>query len=212
MENFQTEEQQVEAIKGFWKDHGNSVIGGLIIGFSGFIGFNFYQDSKLASETAVTDSYIAFQESAEKSPETLAEQGESFIQANADSAYASLTAFAIAKDAVSHQDWTAAEKHLNTAIEKSADAGIKAVASLRLARVLIQADKVEQALTTLAQEYPSAFLANVESLKGDAYLMQGKKELARTAYQTAIDNKGLQADPNLQMKLDDLAAVSTLAL
>lgn len=211
MENFQTEEQQVEAIKGFWKEYGNLVIGGLILGFSGFIGFNYYQDSKLASEVEVTESFIQLQENAQKAPASFAQESEKFIQANSDSAYASLAGFALAKTAIGNKDWAAAEQHLTTAIEQSADKGIKAVGSLRLARVQIQADKVDEALVTLGKEYPVSFLASVESLKGDAYLQQGKNELARAAYQTAIDNNGLQADPNLQMKLDDLAQVTTLA-
>lgn len=210
MENFQTEEQQVEAIKGFWKENGNSVIVGLIIGFSGFIGFNYYQDQKLASEIAVTDSYIELQSSAQDNSEAFASNAQEFITNNADSGYAAFTALALAKDAVSHQDYIGAEQHLNTAIEKSLDEGIKAIASLRLARIQIQTDQVEQALITLAKEYPASFLASVETAKGDAYLKQGKKELARNAYQTAIDNKGLETHPTLQIKLDDLAEVTTL--
>ena len=45
----------------------------------------------------------------------------------------------------------------------------------------------------------------VEEIKGDAYLQQGKKPLARTAYQAALDAAGETANPALQMKLDDLA-------
>ena len=45
----------------------------------------------------------------------------------------------------------------------------------------------------------------MKKIKGDTYLLQGKKELARNAYQTAIDADGLASSPNLQMKLDDLA-------
>ena len=42
MDVYQTEEQQVEAIKGFWKEYGIAVIAGLVLGFAGFIGFNYY--------------------------------------------------------------------------------------------------------------------------------------------------------------------------
>lgn len=211
MESFQTEEQQVEAIKGFWKEYGNLVIGGIILGFSGFIGFNLYKDSKLADEVAVTDSYIELQEAAGKTPEKFAAQAQSFIDNNSETGFASLAALALAKEAVDKQDWQAAQTHLTSAINKAKDEGTKAVATLRLARVQIQAEQIEQALTTLATDLPESFLASVEALKGDAYILQGKKELARAAYQTAIDNQGLAADPNLQMKLDDLAQVTSIA-
>ena len=208
MENFQTEEQQVEAIKSFWSKNGNAVIAGLIIGFSGFIGFNYYQDNKLASEEAISESYIALQKKSDD--DAYNAEAEEFIKAHSDSSYASLTALALAKEAVTKQDWTAAQAQLNTAIDKAVDDGIKAIASLRLARVQMQTEQFDNALATLNQPFPSSFLASVEVTKGDTYLLQGKNELARVAYQIAIDNKGLDTYPNLQMKLDDLAEVSTL--
>lgn len=210
MENFQTEEQQVEAIKSFWSKNGNSVIAGLVIGFSGFIGFNYYQDDKLSTETTISESYITLQENSADNSESFTKEAADFIAANGDSSFASLTALALAKEATTHKDWAGAEKHLNTAIDKSVNEGIKAISLIRLARVQIQTEQFEKALTTLDTPLPAAFLASVESAKGDTYLLQGKKELARTAYQTAIDNKGLEMNPNLQMKLDDLAEVTVL--
>jgi len=40
--------------------------------------------------------------------------------------------------------------------------------------------------------------------------LQGKKELARNAYQVAIAADGLAGSPGLQMKLDDLATAVNL--
>ena len=57
METYQTEEQQVEAIKKFWQENGNYIISGLVLGFAGFIGFNYYKDNKLAQEEAVAAEY-----------------------------------------------------------------------------------------------------------------------------------------------------------
>lgn len=209
MESFQTEEQQVEAIKSFWKTYGNWVITAVIVGFTSFIGVNLYKDSKLADETAVTNSFIELQESTADAPEKYLEQAETFIAQNEQASFAALTALDLAKLAVNESDWAAAEKHLTTAVAKAPDVGIKAIASLRLARVQIQTEQLEKALTTLSAEFPKAFLPNVEALKGDAYLKQGKTDLARAAYQTAIDNQTV-TDPNLKMKLDDLAQVTKL--
>ncbi|WP_448245901.1 YfgM family protein [Thalassotalea agariperforans] len=210
MENFQTEEQQVEAIKSFWSKNGNSVIAGLIIGFSGFIGFNYYQDNKLASEVAVSESYMNLQEKSEADPAAYTAEAEEFIKAHGQSSFASFTALSLAKDAVIQQDWAKAEAQLKVAIEKAPDEGVKAIAALRLARIQMQTEQLDAALATLSQPLPSSFLASIEVTKGDAYLLQGKNELARVAYQTAIDNKGLETHPNLQMKLDDLAEASTV--
>ena len=210
METFQTEEQQVEAIKSFWDKHGNSIIAGLVLGFSGFIGLNYYQDNKLASQNSTSDSYIALSTQATENPKAYVAQAESFINDNANSSYASLTALALAKNAVNKENWANAEKHLSTAIEKAADDGTKAIASLRLARIQIQTEQLDNALVTLNGSFPQSFLANVEVIKGDVYALQGKSSLARASYQTAIDNRGIETHPNLQMKFDDLAEVTTL--
>jgi predicted negative regulator of RcsB-dependent stress response len=210
VEIYQTEEQQVEAIKTYWQKNGNAIIAGLVIGFGAFIGFNVYKDNKLEQEIVVSDAYQTLVESAEKSPESFIASGEKFIAENKESNYATLTALSLAKQAASHEDWTQVEKYLTTAIETSKDAGIKAIATLRLARVQIQLEKVDAALVTLSNPLPKSFKSSIEEVKGDAYLLQGKKELARTAYQEAIAATAGQANQVLQMKLDDLAENITL--
>ncbi|REL25833.1 hypothetical protein DXX93_04160 [Thalassotalea euphylliae] len=210
MESFETEEQQVEAIKKFWQEYGNYIIGGLVVGLSGFVGFNFYKDGKLESEMAVASQYQAVIESQTADHEAFKTNAEQFIQNNGESSYASLTALSLAKDAAEHQDWEKAATHLQQAVEKANNAGIKAIANVRLARVQIQLGQFDQALATVGGEQPQAFKAAVEEIKGDAYLKQGKVELARNAYQAAIDADGLATNPSLQLKIDDLAQATNL--
>jgi len=207
---YQTEEQQVEAIKGFWKENGTAVIAGLVLGFAGFIGFNYYQDAQLANEVATSDAYQTVMENAGKDEKSFAESGNKFITENKDSSYASLTALALAKEASTHKDWPQVAKHLTTAIESSTDQGIKAIASVRLARVQVELEQYSEALATLAVTLPASFKAAIEETKGDAYFKQGKTELARNAYQAAIDVEGQANNSTLQMKLNDLAQVSSI--
>jgi len=210
VETFQTEEQQVEAIKKFWHENGNHIIGGLIVGFGGFIGFNYYQDSKLAAEQAVASEYQAVIEAKTSDHDAFAGKAEQFIQANSESSYASLTALSMAKDAAEHSDWANAADHLEKAIATAPSEGIKAIATVRLARVQIQQGEFDKALATAGSVLPQAFKATAEEIKGDAYLKQGKKELARNAYQAAIDAEGLSTNPTLQLKIDDLAQATNL--
>ena len=210
MEIYQTEEQQVEAIKGYWEENGNMIIAGIILGFVGFIGFNYYKDNKLADELAISNSYQTLIENSAIDKQAFSEKAAKFISENATTSYASLTALALAKEAASTQDWAVAQSQLKTAIEMAPTDGIKGIASLRLARVQIQLAQYEQAFTTLAKPLPESFTAAVEEIKGDTYLLQGKKELARNAYQVAIAADGLASSPGLQMKLDDLATAVNL--
>jgi predicted negative regulator of RcsB-dependent stress response len=206
VEIYQTEEQQVEAIKGYWAENGNMIIAGIALGFAGFIGFNVYKDNKLEDEIAVSDSYQTLIEASVNDDETtFTQNAEKFISENSGTSYESLTALALAKEYASTKDWEKVQTQLKLAIKSAPSDGIKGIASLRLARVQVQQEQYEQALSTLAQPLPESFKASIEEIKGDTYLLQNKKELARNAYQAAIDADGLATSPNLQMKLDDLA-------
>jgi predicted negative regulator of RcsB-dependent stress response len=207
----QTEEQQVEAIKSFWSNNGNAIIAGLAIGFAGFIGLNYYNDHKLQQELNTSEAYQTMIEAASEDSAAFEVAGNAFIAENSSSSYSMLTAIALAKEAAIKEDWAQAETYLNMAIEKSVDDSIKAIATVRLARVQLQLEKYEQALATLTPKLPASFNASVEEIKGDVYFKQGKPELARTAYQAAIDDASDGTNPALQMKLDDLAQVINLS-
>jgi predicted negative regulator of RcsB-dependent stress response len=210
VEIYQTEEQQVEAIKGYWDENGNMIIAGIVLGFAGFIGFNYYKDSKLADELAISNSYQTLIESSVTDKKSFSENAAKFVNENSTTSYASLTSLALAKEAASTQDWVVVQTQLKAAIASAPTDGIKGIASLRLARVQVQLEQYEQVFTTLATPLPESFTAAVEEIKGDTYLLQGKKELARNAYQVAIAADGLASSPGLQMKLDDLATAVNL--
>jgi predicted negative regulator of RcsB-dependent stress response len=210
MERYETEEQQVEAIKGYWEENGNMIIAGIVLGFAGFIGFNYYKDNKLDNELAISNNYQTLIESSATDKKAFNENAEKFINENSTTSYAALTALALAKEAASTQDWAVAQTQLIAAIESAPTEGIKGIASLRLARVQVQLEQYEQAFATLAKPLPESFTAAVEEIKGDLYLLQGKKELARNSYQVAIAADGLASSPSLQMKLDDLATAVNL--
>ena len=210
MEIYQTEEQQVDAIKSYWAKNGITISAGIVLGFAGFIGFNMYQDNKLAQELAVSDSYQALIEESGADTEAFAANAEKFMSENGNNSYVALTGLALAKEAASLKDWPEVQKQLTAAISAAPTPGIKAIASLRLARVQVQLEQYTEALATLNNNLPESFTAAVEEIKGDAYLQQGKKELARTAYQAAIAADGVTTSPSLQIKLDDLAQVTAL--
>jgi predicted negative regulator of RcsB-dependent stress response len=210
VEIYQTEEQQVEAIKSYWQQNGNTIIAGVALGFAGFIGFNLYQDNKFEEELIVSDNYQTLIEQSGKDAKAFTANGEKFISENGNNSYVSLTALALAKESASHKDWQQVQKQLTTAIESAPTDGIKAIASLRLARVQVQLEQYSDALATLNSKLPESFTAAIEEIKGDAYLQQGKNDLARSAYQAAIAADGIATSPSLQIKLDDLAQVTTL--
>lgn len=210
MEIYQSEEQQVEAIKSYWKENGNSLIAGLVIGLGAFVGWNVYQDNKVEAQEHVSAEFEKAMVAFETQQTNFKENTEKFIAANDNNAYSVFAAFALAKSAVAAQDWAAAEQHLSKAVTLSTDENLQSIAILRLARVQLQQQEFDKVLASLEKPMPESFKASIEVIKGDTFILQGKHDLAKVAYQAAADAGGLQSSPALQMKLDDLATTSVV--
>lgn len=205
MEQFATEEQQVEAIKRFWKEHGTAIIVGAALGLGGLWGWRYYSDSQLAAREAASVEY-------QKAVETFGTQGSeeaiaAFISANEDSGYASIASLLAAKQAVDAGNLELAASHLNRAVSLAENEHLKELAALRLARVQIEMNQLDAALSTLNDVTSEAFGAEVSELKGDVYLNQQKFDDARLAYSGALEKNA--NNPLLKMKLDNLAVAAS---
>lgn len=211
MEIYNTEEQQVEAIKRFWKQNGLSIIAGVVIGLAGLYGFRYYQAQQVATIEGQSSQYAAL-------VEKVAEQGtdkaawlieaQTFIEANPSSSYAVLTALLAAKEAAMAKDYVVAEKQLSWVIANTKTPEIIAVATMRLARVQTELANFEAALTTLNATLPASFTAQQQELKGDVLLKSGDEVKAKAAYQAALAAAEEGKNPLLQVKLNELAHVA----
>ncbi|WP_428772264.1 YfgM family protein [Vibrio sp.] len=203
MELYDTEEQQVEAIKDWWKENGKSIIFGTIIGLGGLFGWRYYQDSVQTAQEAASTAYT-------KTIQTLQAQGadaeaqvSSFIDANQDSEYSVLAALQLAKVQVEAENLEQAKQQLVWAKNHSKDAALLSVISYRLARIEAELTNYDAALTELGSITDSGWNGRVAELRGDILLSKGDADAARTAYTEA--SQAEDASPTLQMKLDDLA-------
>ena len=57
MAELRTEEEQVEAIKKWWKENGTTLILTVVIVFSGWFGWNFWQDQKQQTQENASQLY-----------------------------------------------------------------------------------------------------------------------------------------------------------
>ncbi|GAL21617.1 Mlr7403 protein [Vibrio maritimus] len=57
MELYDSEEQQVEAIKDWWKENGKAVVLGVVVGLGGLFGWRYYQDSVVQAQEAASEQY-----------------------------------------------------------------------------------------------------------------------------------------------------------
>jgi predicted negative regulator of RcsB-dependent stress response len=91
----------------------------------------------------------------------------------------------------------------------SKDTQLRQIARLRLARILTDQGKPDEALKVLAQPIPAAFSANYHEVRGDAYFAKKDIPNAVAEYQSALqaaDASGINASL-LELKIQDLGAV-----
>ncbi|WP_394200624.1 tetratricopeptide repeat protein [Shewanella waksmanii] len=200
MEIYSTEEQQVDAIKQFWKDYGTSIIGGAVIGFGGLYGWNYYSDHQVAQAQAASE---AFQVASVNSGSMLT-AAENFAKNHSQQGYQSLLDLLVAKAAVEAGELDKAEQALKRVLAAKPEESLVMVATLRLARVQAEQGQLATAITTLDSVSAPSFAAQRDELKGDFLVRQGDADKAKAVYQAAIDNGGLSTSPALQMKLDNL--------
>ncbi|WP_409439220.1 YfgM family protein [Psychromonas sp. GE-S-Ul-11] len=206
IEGYETEEQQVDAIKKWWSDNGTMLIVGAVIGLAGLWGWRYYGESVTASQEKAS---IEFAQVSEK----FNAQGEAhdsselkqFVAENEGNNYATLGALLLAKEAVDAGDFELAKTQLTELLASNEYAALTPIIALRLARVSAELGEYDDALSTLNTVENEAFLVKVNQTKGDIYLKQGDTDAARSAYQTAVEASEGRVDPVLQLQLNDLA-------
>lgn len=203
---FETEEQQVEALKKWWKENGKQVIFGAIIGFSLIGGWRYYLDYsvKQTSEASALFEQMVAHNTASGNTTDKAAVFDKIKNNYAGTPYLSTSALLLAKTHYESGNKEKALEVLDTVIADNKQSVLALVAKERKARILIDMDKADEALVLLTANVEESFRAVFEELKGDAYLLKGDIAKARAAYDKALllnnsGNKNL-----LQMKRDDL--------
>ena len=206
--DFETEEQQVEALKKWWKENAAVIILGIAIGASVLFGWRYYNDYKVAqAETAsrIYDHVMAMAVTNQKLDEQQIQVNKLAAEFS-DTPYASLAALVLAKQQIIKGELPKAQQQLEWVVNNSSREELRQVAKLRLARVLLAVQKYDQALTLLNSDHPESFSALYEELKGDLYVVRGEVDLARDVYDKAILQTTGPVSRWLQMKRDDLGS------
>ncbi|MEE2023450.1 MULTISPECIES: YfgM family protein [Alkalimonas] len=207
MDVYSSEEQQVEAIKRFWKEYGMTIVAGTILGLGGLYGFRYYQGQQLSQAEQASAGFEQLLVAQEQQTEAWYDDAERYISNHEKTAYATFAAMLKARDAVLSGDYSLAEQQLAWVITQTGDPVIDAIARLRLARVHLQQQQYSQALAQLQTAMPESFQLQQQELKGDIFLAQGDASAAKQAYQLAKSTVGAEANQLLKIKLDELAHI-----
>jgi predicted negative regulator of RcsB-dependent stress response len=205
---FETEEQQIDAIKKWFKEYGTTVAAGLILGIVGIFGYRYFIEQREFNMTETSSAYESVMEvlTIQKDQDKFAAEVDTFNINHHDTIYSNLLSFQRAKLAIDASDLDAAEKHLNDVLENAQHATVEHVARIRLARVLIGLKKADQALNLIAAATGDAYRGSYEMLRGDIWLQKGDRNRARQAYEAAkLKGSEGPAYPSLEMLLTDLA-------
>ncbi|MFA0051833.1 YfgM family protein [Vibrio breoganii] len=203
MELYDSEEQQVEAIKDWWKENGKAVILGAVIGLGGLFGWRYYQDSVVEGQEAASDAYGKSIQALQAQGLDATEQVQTFINDNADREYAVLAALQLSQSQVAAAEYKEALAQLEWAKANTKDDAIVPVITLRVARVKAETGDIDGAIADLSAMQVAGWEGRVAELQGDLLLRNGDSEGALTAYSEA--QQAADASQTIQFKLDDLA-------
>ena len=208
MNEYETEEQQVEALKRWWKENGTSLLVGLLVGVSALFGWRYYNDQNHIHAVQASDLYMQVMQSA--ATQTIDDKtiniNNTLINSYSDTPYAALSSLVLAKAEYEKGNVDLAVAQLELAVKHANDNVLKQIAGLRLVRVYIEQKNYDAALAILKAKHDVAYDAQYEELKGDVYSAKGDAAQARTAYDKAISLQGLSAGKWLRLKRENLGA------
>lgn len=210
MELYETEEQQVEALKKWWKENGTSSLIGLGIGITAILGWNYWLDYKKEQNgkaSAIYDQLLKdVAENKTTEVDTLTNKLKTEFNATE---YATYGVLIQAKTKVEAGDLIGAKSLLENLANQSND--LSQLAKLRLVRLYLATGEFEKGLQLVGQINQKnivGFEGNYDELVGDLYVALDRTDEARTAYEKAL-REGYNS-PLLQFKLDDLTAPEKL--
>jgi len=206
MSQFETDDQQVVALKKWWKENGTSLLVGLLVGVSALFGWRYYDEQNNIHSVQASDLYMQVMQSVKLNivDDKTIDINNTLINDYSGTPYAALSSLALAKTEYERGNVDLAVSQLELAVKYATDDVTKQIASLRLASVLIEQEKFEEVLVLLNAPHDAAFDAQYEELRGDMYMAKNEIDQARVAYDKAISLQGPATGKWLKLKRQNL--------
>lgn len=202
---YETEEQEVEALKKWWADNGTSIIAGVVLGLLLIFGWRWWGEHRqqVAAEASNTFDQMISSTEAGRLDEASTQAGL-IRQQFGSTPYAAFADLMLARIRLQQGDVPGAKSALDQASKSAPDPALRAVAVLRLARILLSTGDPDGAAKLLNEHPgPAAFAGEYALARGDIAQAKGDANGARSAFQEALQHK--VANPDLvQLKLDNL--------
>jgi predicted negative regulator of RcsB-dependent stress response len=190
--------ERAEQVRSFWRDNWLTIIGGVAIGVGGIAGWRYWQaHARQQGEQAEAAYGSVIEALSANRNDDAAKRAEELRASNPSSPYADQADLALARAAVERRDYDQAASKLRAVADGSRDPELRQIARTRLARVLIEQSKPDEALALLDPSAAGAFAAQFHDIRGDALAAKGDAKGARREYDAA-----LAADPPERQSLD----------
>lgn len=201
------EQEQLAALKAWWRQYGALCLIGVALALAAlaaYLGWNWYRDRE-TSKAAVVYADLLKQADAGERKKAL-ESAKTLTQDYAKSGYATVGAFVAARLSFEGGDLAAAKEQLQWIVERARDEDMKSLARYRLAGVLLDEKKFDEALKLLEAKPEDPMAALIADLRGDVLTAKGAPAEARAAYQTALEKSDAKSPYRnlIQMKIDAL--------
>ena len=180
------EQDQIDALKTWWKTNGNMVTWVAIVAlasFSSVQGWKYYQHKQ---STQASAQYQALTQVDSKDIKAIQGISAQLMEKYTSTPYAGRAALIAAKANFAAKDSKSAKAQLEWAAKNAKEEAVQSVALLQLAAIQLEEKTYDEALKTLAEKHGSGFDGLFADLKGDVLVAQGKTAEAKLAYQEAL--------------------------
>jgi predicted negative regulator of RcsB-dependent stress response len=180
------EQDQLDALKAWWKANGTKVlmvVGLVVVVIVGYQGWNQYQAKQ--AEAASTQFMLLGDTNSSDVKAINAIAGE-IMDKYPSTPYAARAALLSAKVNYTAKDIDSAKAQSEWAYKNAKEAAVKTLAQLQLAGILFEQKDYEAALKLVNEKHETSFDGLFADLKGDILVAQAKPAEAKVAYQEAI--------------------------
>lgn len=203
------EQEQVDALKAWWRDNGKWVVGLLVVALLAFAGTQFWKKYQASQADEAAKLYVeVMKQISTNDAKRIGDAADALASRYGSSAYAPRAQLLAAQASLQAKDIPHAKAQLFWVIEHAKEVALQDAARLKLASVLLDEKKYDDALMQLEAAHPESFTGLYADLKGDVLSAMGKTSEARAAYQQALDKTDAKSMYRnlIQLKLDGLGA------
>jgi len=208
------EQEQLDELKHFWNQYGNLITWILIAIFGSVAAWNGWNYWERRQAVQASYLYDEVERAAVGGDAGRVEQAFKDIRDKfGRTTYAQQAGLLAGRVLAESGKTDAAKSALQWVASDASDAGLQAVARLRLAGLLVQAKDYEGALKQLTSGIPREFEALAADRRGDIYNVQGNKDQAKLEYMKAWQGFSAESQyrPLVEVKLTALGVdVQTL--